>query len=103
MMTSDECCTSERNRASFCRRACSASSRTFSRTARSCLWDDTVRVVDLTADAQDGRAVVDLLITGPNAQRPTWQLAGEIQNLFGGPVDLSLEYQRNNQSSASVR
>jgi uncharacterized membrane protein len=54
------------------------------------LWDDTVRVVDL-------------LITGPNAQRPTWQLAGEIQNLFGGPVDLSLEYQRNNQSSASVR
>jgi uncharacterized hydrophobic protein (TIGR00271 family) len=66
-------------------------------------WDDTVRVVEFTADAQEGRAVVDLLITGPNAQRPTWELADEIRSRFDGPVDLRLEYQRNRQSTASVR
>jgi hypothetical protein len=43
MMTSEECCTSERNRASFCRTAWSARSRTFSRTARS--WRTTTSAV----------------------------------------------------------
>ena len=43
MMTSDECCTSERNRASFWRTAWSARSRTFSRTARS--WRITTSAV----------------------------------------------------------
>ena len=43
MMTSDECCTRARKRASFCRTAVSASSRTFSRTARS--WRTTTSPV----------------------------------------------------------
>jgi len=66
-------------------------------------WDDSVRVVDLTADADNGRAQVDLLVSGPNEPRPSWQLATEIQRRFRGPVDLRLEYQRNDLFSVSAR
>jgi uncharacterized hydrophobic protein (TIGR00271 family) len=66
-------------------------------------WDDTVRVVDMTADAEEGRAVVELLLSGPNTPRPSWELATEIQRRFRGPVDLRLEYSRNQLSTVSAR
>lgn len=66
-------------------------------------WDDTVRVVDLVADADSGRASVELLVSGPNAPRPAWQLAAEIERRFDGPVDLLLRYQRDEQFQVSVR
>ena len=47
MITSEECCTRERNRASFCRAAVSASRRTFSRTVIS--WRATTSAVTSSA------------------------------------------------------
>jgi uncharacterized hydrophobic protein (TIGR00271 family) len=66
-------------------------------------WDDTVTVLDVQTELHGGRATVDLLVAGPNAPRPAWQLASEIEHRFSGPVDLSLRYQRNNQFLVSVR
>jgi hypothetical protein len=66
-------------------------------------WDDTVRVIDLTSDVYERRASVELLVSGPNAPRPAWDLAERIEARFGGPVDLRLRYQRDEQFEVSVR
>ncbi|HXV32495.1 MAG TPA: DUF389 domain-containing protein [Gaiellaceae bacterium] len=66
-------------------------------------WDDTVSVVDLSADVADDRASVELLVSGPNEPRPAWQLASEIERRFGGPVDLRLLYQQDELFVVSVR
>lgn len=66
-------------------------------------WDDTVSVVELVADVAGGRADVDLLVSGPNAPQPAWQLAQDIEQRFGGPVDLQLRYQRDELFAVSVR
>jgi hypothetical protein len=66
-------------------------------------WDDSVRVVAMTADADRGRAQVDLLVSGPNEPRPSWQLVTEIQRRYKGAVDLRLEYQRNDLFTVSAR
>jgi hypothetical protein len=66
-------------------------------------WDDSVTILDLQAELHGSRAAVDLLVAGPNAPRPAWQLASGIEQRFGGPVDLRLRYQRNDQFLVSVR
>lgn len=66
-------------------------------------WDDTVRVIEMTADVADGKATVELLIAGPNEPKPAWALATEIEQRFGGPVDLRLLYQRDDLYVVSVR
>jgi len=66
-------------------------------------WDASVRVVDLVADVNGGQASVELLVSGPNAPRPAWQLAAGIERRFEGPIDLRLRYQRNDQFLVSVR
>jgi uncharacterized hydrophobic protein (TIGR00271 family) len=66
-------------------------------------WDDSVRVLELTADVVDSRASVQLVVSGPNTPRPAWQLATEIERRFDGPVDLELLYQRDDVFEVSVR
>lgn len=66
-------------------------------------WDDTVRIVELAADAADGRATVELIVSGPNASQPPWKLAEGIRERFGGPVDLRVLYQRDELSLVSAR
>ena len=66
-------------------------------------WDDSVRLIEMTADAADGKATVELLVAGPNEPRPAWELAIEIERRFGGPVDLRLLYQRDELYVVSVR
>jgi len=66
-------------------------------------WDDTVRVIDLNADVHDDRATIELLVSGPNEPQPVWALAQQIQRRFDGPVDLDLQYQRDDLFQVSVR
>ncbi len=66
-------------------------------------WDESVRVVELTAEVVGSRATVDLLVSGPNEPRPAWQLASEIERRFDGPVDLRLQYQQDELFQVSVR
>ena len=66
-------------------------------------WDDGVRVIELVADVVDARAMVELLVAGPNEPRAAWKLASEIEQRFGGPVDLRLLYQRDELFVVSVR
>ncbi len=66
-------------------------------------WDGQVRIVDLESDAVDGRATVDLLVSGSGDPRPVWALAEEIRQRFDGPVDLRLLYQRDELFTVSAR
>jgi uncharacterized hydrophobic protein (TIGR00271 family) len=66
-------------------------------------WDDAVRIIDIEADAVDGKANVEVLIVGSGDLRPAWQLAEEIRERFGQPVDLRLLYQRDELFMVSAR
>ncbi len=66
-------------------------------------WDDTVRVLEVTTDIVGGKAAVELLVAGPNEPQPAWELATQIEQRFGGPVDLRLLYQRDELFVVSVR
>ncbi len=66
-------------------------------------WDDTVRIIELNADVVGDRADVELLVSGPNDPQPAWRLAREIDDRFGGAVDLRLLYQRDELFEVSVR
>ena len=66
-------------------------------------WDGDVRIVDLQSEVADGRAVVDILVSGSGAPRPVWALAEEIRRRFDGPVDLRLLYQRDELFTVSAR
>jgi uncharacterized hydrophobic protein (TIGR00271 family) len=66
-------------------------------------WDDTVRVVELSADVAGDTAEVEVLISGPNRPQPSWRLAEEIERRFDGPVDLRLLYQQDEMFVVSVR
>jgi uncharacterized hydrophobic protein (TIGR00271 family) len=66
-------------------------------------WDDAVRIIDIEADAADGKANVEVLIVGSGELRPVWQLAEEIRERFGKPVDLRLLYQRDELFLVSAR
>lgn len=66
-------------------------------------WDATSRIVELQADASGDHATVELLVSGPNSPQPAWELAENIRDRFGGPVDLRLLYQRDELFRVSVR
>lgn len=66
-------------------------------------WDDEVRIVEITSDVADGRATVELLISGRGDPEPVWKLAEEIRGRFGGPVDLEVLYQNNQSYEVSAR
>lgn len=66
-------------------------------------WDPTVRVVEVTTDAADGLATVDLLVAGPNAPTEVWTLAERIRDGFGGPVELDMQYQQDLRYRVSAR
>ncbi|HUS42371.1 MAG TPA: DUF389 domain-containing protein [Ilumatobacteraceae bacterium] len=66
-------------------------------------WDSEVTIVELDADAYDGRASVEILIAGRGDPLPAWQLAEEIQDRFDAAVDLRLLYQRDELYTVSVR
>ena len=66
-------------------------------------WDDSVRVIELRADLADGTAQVELILSGPNAPRPAWQLAELVRDSFGTPVDLELRYERDDLFVVSAR
>lgn len=66
-------------------------------------WDATAGIVELEAEVRDGRAVVEILVSGPNAAQPSWKLAEGIRSRFDGPVDLRLLYQRDELYVVSAR
>lgn len=66
-------------------------------------WDDSLRVVALTADEVDGKAQVELTVAGPNDPRPAWQLAQLIRDAYDGPVDLELRYEIDRVFEVSAR
>lgn len=66
-------------------------------------WDGAARVVELNADATDGRARVNILIAGPNTPREVWTLAEQIRDDFGGPVELDMQYQQDLRFRVSTR
>lgn len=66
-------------------------------------WDDQADVRQLDSDVDDDLAVVELLIASPGEPRPAWLLAQEIRSRVGGPVDLRLRYQRDQQFVVSAR
>lgn len=66
-------------------------------------WDDETRVVELTADVVGGLAEVELLVAGQGTPRPAWQLAEEIRDRFGGPVELRLLFEQDVLFEASAR
>lgn len=66
-------------------------------------WDGSVRVVELDARVDGSRAVVELLVSGPDEPQPAWKLASEIERRWHGPVDLTLLYQRDSRFEVSVR
>jgi uncharacterized hydrophobic protein (TIGR00271 family) len=67
------------------------------------VWDPTARVVELTVDAVDGEATVDLLVAGPNAPREVWTLAEKIRDEFDGPVELDMQFQQDLRFQVSAR
>ena len=62
-----------------------------------------LEIIDLNADVHDDRATIELLVSGPNEPQPVWALAQQIQLRFDGPVDLDLQYQRDDLFQVSVR
>lgn len=66
-------------------------------------WDSTARVLELSVDAVDGQATVELLIAGPNTPLEVWTLAERIRDDFGGPVELDMQYQRDLRFQVSAR
>lgn len=66
-------------------------------------WDDTTSIVELDAEVRNGRAAVELLVSGPNPAQPSWKLAEGIRARFDGPVDLRLLYQRDELYVVSAR
>ena len=66
-------------------------------------WDDAVRIVEVYAAADGGRAEVELLVVGRGDAPPAWALADAIRDRFGGPVELEVSYQRSEQFRVSAR
>ena len=67
------------------------------------VWDDDARIVEIEADVADGRALVELLIVSRGDAEPAWELAEQIRERFGGPVELSVLYQGDESFAVSAR
>ncbi|CAN5747280.1 DUF389 domain-containing protein [soil metagenome] len=66
-------------------------------------WDDQVQIRDLQSNVDDDLAVVELRVAGSGEPKPAWQLAEEIRDRFGGPVDLRLFFDTDEQFVVSAR
>lgn len=66
-------------------------------------WDGAARVVELDASSSGNNGTVELLVSGPNPAPPAWRLAEQIQDRFGGAVDLRLLYEQDQVFEVSVR
>lgn len=66
-------------------------------------WDPEIEILDQDADVVGGRAEVDLLMVGRGEPRPVFQLAENISERFGGPVNLRVRYQSNQLFVVSTR
>ncbi len=66
-------------------------------------WDAEVRIVEITSDVADGRATVELLLSGRGDPEPVWELAEQIRERFRGPVDLQVLYQSDQSYQVSAR
>ncbi len=66
-------------------------------------WDNDIRIVELDASVDGDLADVDLLVAGRGSPPPAWALADAIRDRFGGPVELRVLYQRDEQFSVSAR
>ena len=66
-------------------------------------WDPAVEIVSLRAGIVGGVAEVELLLTGPNEAEQMWTLAERIRESFGGPVDLDVQYSRDQRFRLSAR
>ncbi len=66
-------------------------------------WDEQAEVRQLDSNVDDELAVVELLVSSPGDPQPAWRLAQEIRERFGGPVDLRLLYQQDQQFVVSAR
>lgn len=66
-------------------------------------WDPAARVVEITVDAFDGQATVDLVVAGPNTPREVFRLAEQIRDDFGGPVELNMMYEQDVRFRVSAR
>ena len=66
-------------------------------------WDDTVEVVELIADVDEGRGDVELRIASPGQSRPAWELAGLIADRHAGGVDLVLFVEATERVDVSAR
>jgi uncharacterized hydrophobic protein (TIGR00271 family) len=58
-------------------------------------WDVEARIIENDSDVADGLAHVELLVVGRGDPKPVWQLAELIRDLYGGPIELRLLYERD--------
>jgi uncharacterized hydrophobic protein (TIGR00271 family) len=66
-------------------------------------WDDSVDVVELETDVDDGLGLVELRIATSRSTPPAWRLAEEIGRRHGGPVDLLLSVEDTTDVEVSLR
>jgi uncharacterized hydrophobic protein (TIGR00271 family) len=66
-------------------------------------WSGDVEVLDMEAEVAGGTGTVDLLVAGPGAPPPAYELGQLIAERFDGPIDLRLEFQSNELFVVSVR
>ena len=66
-------------------------------------WDPSAQVVDLNAKLDDGRASVELLMSGPNEPDQIWTLAEEIRDRTGRVVEMDVRYQQNARFQVTAR
>ncbi|MBX3313777.1 MAG: DUF389 domain-containing protein [Actinobacteria bacterium] len=66
-------------------------------------WDPEARIVEISVDAVDDEADVELLIAGRGDPEPVWALAEEIRSRFGRPVNLVVLYDGNERYEVTAR
>jgi len=66
-------------------------------------WDPAVEIVRIHAGVVGDVAEVELLLTGPNEAKQMWTLAERIRESYGGPVDLDVQYSRDQRFRLSAR
>jgi uncharacterized hydrophobic protein (TIGR00271 family) len=66
-------------------------------------WDESARVVAVSAEIHGGVADVEMTVSGPNAPNDVWKVAEAIRDRSGLPVELDLRYQRDGRFQVTAR
>lgn len=66
-------------------------------------WDSTVEILSIEADDRHGPSSVTVRVAGPNPPLPAWQLAEQIRDRHGGPIDLTLFHEIDEVFEVSAR